>query len=90
MVDTPIPERVTNKHLYEVILKGVEARNEMEKRIIQRIDGMETEIEHRLTVVETCVTGQKKEIEHLKRRDVLNGGLSALMAAIAGYIGFNK
>jgi len=68
MENIDIPDRVTNKELYKVLIK----------------------IEHRLTRVETCIEGQKKDIDHLKKRDWWNGGVSVVLAALAGYIGINK
>ena len=82
--------RVTVRELYELILKQNEDRYAMERRILERIDGIAVCI----PAIETDVKNQGKEIDRIRNKsdrwDAVNTLIAIAGSAIAGWLGYKQ
>jgi ferritin-like metal-binding protein YciE len=93
--------RVTTKEFYEQLIKTNDKITDMERRIVNRLDKMvekQGEVDKAITnhcaSSDTALKRLDDEVDLLRKRDILSGGITAtfavIAAAIAGYLGVNR
>jgi len=85
-MNNEVPDRVTNKDLYQFMMEASDARHQMEKHIVGEINTLRKEFNEHKVITERRVTKAESDIDNLKKRDY-PAYIGAVIAAILGALG---